>query len=214
MAGDLNQETRLKILLEQLDRARATLARYQNARRRSMNIGALVLLALLLLAYSPSVPMAALCLPFVVIYMVAQYGYLTHLLFLGRAHAAGLESKINAEAGETLVATESLESAHSGPLGEPHILGISLGNLTGICSATTLHYLIICLVIFVGGALRSRYILSEELAPVEKLADVYFPLLILWSVINVVYLLWYFIAGRSESNLMARIRKEYQPKGE
>ncbi|KPL09269.1 hypothetical protein AMJ85_06915 [candidate division BRC1 bacterium SM23_51] len=216
MAKDLNRETRLEILLDQLEQAHAEVAHYRDARARAMNCGALIMLVLLLLAYTKWVPMAALCLPFVAIYVVAQYGYLTHLMFLGRAYAASLESRINSEAGETLVLAELLESTHFGQVGEPHILGIGSTNLTGICSATTLHYLIICLVMFVAGAVRTNYVFSPEsgLRPVGKLADVYFPLLTLWAVINVVYLLWYFMAGQDEKKLTAKISKEYQPKNE
>lgn len=221
MAKNLDRETRLKILLDQLDRARAAVAHHQDARRRTMNYGTAVMLVLLVLAYTNWVfndvlclSMAAFSLPFVAIYLVAQYGYLTHLMFLGRAYAAGLESKINTDAEETLLVAESLEAAHFGPVGDPHVLGISWANLTGMCSATTLHYLVICLVMFVGGSLRSGYIFRKELAPVEKLADVYFPLLTLWAVINVVYLVWYFMGDQHEKKLIARIRKEYQPKSE
>lgn len=209
MATELSGESRVGLLLDQLAEARARVEEYEDARLRLMNRGGLLMLGLLLLAYTKWLTMSALVLPFVVIYLVVQFGYLTHCLACSRAVAEELEGRIRDEAGEAVLPAAVIEQKRVGPLGESHFLGLSSRNLTGMFGATTLHFLILCFLVFLGGYLRSRFVLSvPELRPVERLADVYGPLLVLWTVVNVGYLIWFFSVGGKEKLILAAIRKD------
>jgi len=214
MSNERIHETRMTILLGQLDQARAALGDYRRLLGRTMCWGAFIMLGLLLLGYTKWVPMAALALPFVAVFLVMQYGHLKYLVIYGRAHVAELEHRINTELGETLLVSEAVESKRS-PLGEPHFFGITAGNITNIFSVMKIHYLVICMVMFVAGVLRTQFILKQaDLRPVEKFGDLYIPLLFIWALANVVYLIWFFQKSEDEKNLVATIRKLYQPKDE
>jgi hypothetical protein len=214
MTKEQLHEKRIQILLGQLDQARQALGYYRRLLGRSMNWGALLMLALLIFGYTRWLPMAALALPFVVVFLVMQFGNLKYLVSYGRAHVGELENRINAELGETLLISEAIESKRS-PLGEPHFLGITSYNMTNIFSLTKIHYLIICLLMFAAGVLRTQFILKQsELRPVEKFGDLYVPLLFIWSLANVLYLIWFFLKSEDEKKLVATIHREYQPKGE
>jgi hypothetical protein len=207
-------DTRMTVLLSELYQARGALDSYRQLLGRSVGWGALLMLALLLLGYTKWLPMAALALPFVVVFLVVQYGHLKYLVIYGRAHVAELENKINSEVGETLLISESVESKRS-PLGEPHFLGITTGNMANIFSVMKIHYLIVCLMMFIAGVLRTLFILKQpDLRPVEKFGDLYIPLLFIWALANVIYLIWFFQKGEDERNLIAAIRKAYQSKAE
>jgi len=215
MATGHSQETRMRILFEQLNRAYAALAHHRRARMRSMSWGSTLMLILLLLGFTKWMVMAALALPFVAIYLVVQYGCLTHLITYHRAVVAELESKINHELGETLLVGASLEAKLCGPVGQSHFLGLSAGNLTCLFSIATIHYLVICLLMFLAGALRTQYVLKHpELRPVDRFGDIYAPFLLLWALANILYLIWYYVKGEQEKDLLAAIRKECQPKSE
>jgi len=214
MGNEHSQETRMRVLIEQLNRAHGALANYRQARMRSMAWGSTLMLVLLMLGYSKWAPMAALALPFVAVFLVVHYGYLTHLVTFSRAFVGELENKINKELGETVLISESLEAKHSGFLGESHFLGVSGSNFTGIFSVTTVHYLILCLLMFLAGALHTQYLFEQELMPVGRLGNVYSPFLLLWALANILYLIWYFVKGEQEKGLIAAIRKEYQQKSE
>lgn len=223
MAKDEKRERQLEILLDELEGARALVEHHQDARVRCMRWGSLLMLGLLLLGYTTWTPagvaiavcpMASLALPFVAIYLLVQYGFHTHYIIRGRAYASGLEESINAELGESLLIAEALESKISGPLGKPHFLGISAGNFTGMVSAATIHYLIICFVMFVAGWMHTENFIfkNQAINPVGRLAESYSTFLVLWTVINVVYLLYNFLTNSEEKTLIAAVRQEYQPK--
>ena len=212
MPANQKKIEKVQLMVEEVGWLRSDLARLQAARLRTLNGGGVLMLVLLILGYTKWVPMCALALPFVVIYLIVQYAYLTHRILLRRAHIGALESKINSETGEVLLIGESLDSKESGALGEPHFIGIS--GISKIGNAVALHFLVLCGIVFLAGALRTSFILAEpELRPVARLADAYFPLLILWSVINIVYLLWHCLTSGEDKDLGAIIRKQFQPKG-
>jgi hypothetical protein len=215
MATEHHSELRTRILLDQLNQARGALGHSRRMLARSMSWGSICLLILLVLGYTKWLPMAALALPFAVIFLVVQYAYYTHLVTYGRACVAELENKINTDLGETLLISESLEAKKSGPLGAAHFLGITGSNLTSLFNIMPLHYLILCVALFIAGVLRTQFILKQpELRPVERFGDLYAPLLLIWALIHIIYLIWYFVQGEEERNLLAAIRKQYQPKSE
>jgi hypothetical protein len=211
----MDQETRLDVFLEELGLAREATAAAQAARLRFMHGALLLMLALFLVGWTAALPMAALALPFMAIYVVIQYAFITHSIQYLRAHAAGLESRVNSEAGENLLVRETLAARTVGPLGRVHFLGISGENYQSIFSVTTIHWCVLCLLFFVAGCMRTRYIISNpELSPVQRLGEIYFPLLFLWLLLNALYLVYYYKFTDHEQKLIAAIRKEYQPKGE
>ena len=212
------KEARIDVLADELDRVRACIAEHEATRFRVMNWGALVMLVLLIFAYTPmsldrlSFSMAALALPFVAIYLLMQYAYMTNLTMYERTHASGLESRINAECGEDLLITEFLATAHVTPTGKAGFLGIGAGNIRNMFSATTVHFLVVCLAMFLGGLLRSNFLLQRELAPVEKLGQVYVPLLFLWAIINVGYLVWYFLTADHQRAVQTAVSSRLEKK--
>jgi len=214
MAAEQKHEMRLKILAEQADRARAALFFAGRARIRSIYLGSLTMVVLLLLGYTRYLPMAAMALPFAAVFLVVLQGYFSHRVNFARTCVAELEAKINADLGETLLITEALESKDLGPLGESHFLGICPSNLRGIFSILSIHYLVIGLGMFIAGLFRTHYILSQpDLRPVERFGDIYAPVLFIWAVANILYLIW-FSWGEAEKGVIAAIRKQFQPKGE
>jgi len=210
-----DRETRLQILLEELDATREHIAGYGAARARLMNGSALVMITLFLLGYTAWLPMAILLLPFAALYAVVHLAVLTACSRFARAHAAGLEERINIEAGGPLLFDQALASRTLGPTGRSSFFGITAENITSILSWSTLHFLAISAALYLAGFLRARYLLADEVdtLPVGTLADVYVPVLALWTLINLGYLIWYFLVANPEKSLAEAIRKHYQ-KGE
>ncbi len=214
MADQVKREMRMDILLDQVDRLHEVLAIRQQARMRSMGWGAATMLVLLVLGYTRSYPIAALALPFAVVFLMVQYAYYTHLVMYARTVLSEAEARVNSELGEPLLQSEALEARESGPLGESHLLGLSPGNIGNLSGFVTLHYLFLSAIVFLAGMFRSQYILGEpDLSPVKRLGEVYTPVLFIWTVINILYVVW-FSWGEREKGFIAAIRKQLQSKSE
>lgn len=209
MAKTQDSQTRLEILVDELDRAREAAGDREDSRVRFVNRGCVGMLVLLILGYRTDFTMAALALPFVAVYIVVHYGYLTHLVARNRLYAAGLESKLNREFGQDALVAETLESEQSGHPEAPNFLGITPANVSGIYSASTIHFLVISTAFYFAGAFRTGYILGQEqLRPVGALGDVYFHLLVLWTAINLAYLVWYFVISDHLKKTAASVREK------
>ncbi len=214
MADQGTREMRINILLDQAGRVHEALAARQQARMRSMAWGAATMLVLLVLGYTRSYPIAALALPFAVVFLMVQYAYHTHLVMYARTVLSEVEARVNSELGETLLQSEAIEAKESGPLGESHLLGLSPNNIGNLSGFVTLHYLFLGVVVFLAGMFRSQYILGEpDLSPVKRLGEVYTPVLFLWTLINVLYVVW-FSWGEREKGFIAAVRKQLQSRSE
>ncbi|MBM3333750.1 hypothetical protein FJY63_03730 [Candidatus Sumerlaeota bacterium] len=214
MAGSQSSETKAAALLQALDDARRNLAHGKRLLERSMRGGGLLMLALIVLAYTSWVPMAAVVLPFVVLFLLMHHAHLVYHVICGRAAVADLEAKVNTEIGEALLVSESFESKISCGLEEPHFLGITASNIKNIFSAMEIHYLAVCLIVFLAGLSRGTHVVKLPGMPFGMLRTIYVPLIFLWTLANVVFLVLYSRGGGVEKSLIVMIRKYFQPKGD
>ena len=175
--------------------------------------GGLLMLVSIVLAYTSWFPMAAVALPFVVLFLLMHHAYLTYRTICGRAAVADLEAKINTEIGEALLVSELFESKTSCSLEESHFLGITASNFKNIFSVMRIHYLVVCLIVFLAGLSRGTHVLKLSGSPFGMLRSLYVPLIFLWTLINIALLVTC-SRGGGEKSLIAMIRKYFQPKGD
>jgi divalent metal cation (Fe/Co/Zn/Cd) transporter len=198
----------LAVLQAQLDRVRSMLYRYYELFFRFTGAGLVAVGALFIGAFWPPTQVAAVLLPFVILYIGFHASYLFSYVIFARTFAAALERRINRELGSELLVAHRLEAVYFGAPGDPRLVAGSFRRPLTMIAAETWHFTAI------GGAL---FIVSAFMAhaTVQRVGDPfatwYVPVLVGWALLNGAYLAWYFIARRDQRAIEAILADAYEP---
>ena len=84
----------------------------------------------------------------------------------------------------------------------PRFVGFSFGSPTSFFSAITLHYGIAGTLLWLF-ALVQAALITPQYAATMPFLWLYVPAMLAWTVLNMGYLAWYFIAQRDEKRVQA-----------
>jgi len=165
--------------------------RYTDLFHRLISTGIFALILLAAASITDAFRAAALLVPFFVIYIGAQSAHFLTYVVLARVYAVGLEKAINELLEGDVLIAHRLEASYLFPLGEPQFAGVPLRADQTYNGFITIHFWVLGAVAFALASYRAWQLLPALETQFSPLAF-YFPALIAWSLLHLVYLFWYF----------------------
>ncbi len=195
----------LDLLADQLARMRGMLFGYSDLFFRRIRDWGIVTIALLIVGSTDLAPAAVVIVPFLVPFAFLETGYLFFYTVFARRHAEYLERAINARFGRNVLVAHRLEAAYFYPPDAPKIAALSLGDPTGMMSASTLGYSGAAALLWAAGMYG-----TITWARASGGVAIVLPVLALaWTVAIAVYLVWTFLARSAEDRLVAELKRSY-----
>ena len=198
----------LRILEAQLGRVRAMLYRYYELFFRFTGAGLVAVGALFIGAFWPPTQVAAIILPFAILYVGFHASYLFSYVIFARTFAAALERRINREVGAELLVAHRLEEVYFGAPGDPRLVAASLRRPATFIAAETWHFTLVGAVLFVVSVFMGH-------ATVQRVGEPwmtwYVPVVIGWALLNGAYLAWHFLVRRDQRAIERVLADAYDP---
>jgi hypothetical protein len=204
------REARWQTLHAQLERMRAMHYKYSDLFYKLVTFAVVALILLAMASMTETLRASVLLIPFFIIYVGVQSAYFLTYVVLARVYATGIEQRINRLVGEDLLIAHRLEAAYLFPLKGPQFAGVPLRAEQTFVGFITIHFWLLGAAAIVIASYRALQ-LSRLSSFVEEfpLVEYYFPLLIAWSLFNLVYLVWYFGTRRHEQRIMQIVSNSY-----
>ncbi len=197
----------LRILEAQLSRMRAMLYRYYDLFFRFVTGSLVALGALFVLSFWAPTQVAAVLLPFAILYVGFHAANLFSYVVFARTYAAALERRINRELGAEILVAHRLEEIYFGAPGDPKLVAASLRRPLTMLAAETWHFTIAGAAFFVVGTLVGNVTVTRI---GEPWSTFYLPVVVGWALLNGAYLAWYFIGGRDQHAIEDVLRDAYE----
>lgn len=201
-------ETRMQVLHAQLERMREMLGRYFGLFFQLVKLAIVALIIMTMASMTDTFRATVLLMPFFIIWVGVQSAYyLTYVVF-ARVYATGIEQRINRLLQEDVLIAHRIEAEYLFPLGGAQFAGVPLRADQTFVGFITIHFWLLGGTALLLSAYRSWQLLpalAREFPPVEF----YFAALIGWSILNLVYLLWYFGTRRHEQRIMQIVGDAY-----
>lgn len=195
---------RMRLLHAQLRRMRGMNYRYHASFFHQINLWIAVNVALLVASLLEPFRAAVLLVPHLVLYAAMQGAFHFHYIVFARRFARALEKQLNQISGQKALIAHELEEAYLFPLDAPRFVGVSLGSPLSFFSVITLHYGVAGTLLWTLALYRSAQ-LTPQLAPGFAPLAFYVQVTIVWTLMNVLYLAWYFIGQRDEQRIERRL---------
>lgn len=206
--GRVPTDLQFQALHAQLERVRAMQHRHSDLFYKLVFLAVPALALMAALSMTETFRAVALLVPFFVIWVGVQSAYFLTYVVLARVYATGLEQSLNDLLGGDALVAHRLEAAYLFPLGGPQFAGVPLrADLTFIGFITIHFWLLGAASIFLASyrAWQLLPLLERDFPP----ASYYFPALIAWSLLHLVYLAWYFGTRYHERRVMQLVRDAY-----
>lgn len=198
----------LDILARQLERMRGMLYGYYSQFFQAIHLFTVLILAIVALSLLPQMRALILALPFFVIYAGSFCAYLITYNFFARIYAAALEQRINSILGEEVLVAHRMEDVFIYKPASPKFVAFDLTAPSTAISAITVSYTLAGIILIIIGAYRAVQLLPG-LIPRCPLLKAYWPTLIVWGLLHLVYLLWYFLTAKQEKQIDKIVRDAY-----
>lgn len=196
----------LGLLAHQLGRMRGMLFLYSDLFFRRIRDWGIVTIALLTVGSTGLAPAAVAIVPFLVPFAFLETGYLFFYTVFARRHAEYLERAINARFGHDVLVAHRLEAAYFYPPDAPKIAALSLGDPTGMMSASTLGYSGAAALLWAAG-MDGTITWARASGGVAIVLPV---LALAWTVAIAGYLVWTFLTRAAEDRLVAELKRSYR----
>lgn len=200
----------LQMLQAQLERMRAMLYKYSDLFYQLIISGIIVLILMTMASFTETFRATVLLMPFFTIYIGVQSAYFLTYVVFARIYATGIEQRINRLLKDEVLIAHKQEAAYLFPLdGAPQFAGVPLRLRQTFIGFITIHFWITGTVVIALSSFRAWQLLPvirEEFPPVA----LYFPALILWSLLHLVYLVWYFGTRYYERRIMSIVQDAYR----
>lgn len=207
-AGLAPVELQFQALHSQLERVRAMQHRYSDLFYKLVTLGVVALVLMAAASMTDTLRAVALLVPFFVVWVGVQSAYYLTYVVLARVYATGLEQSLNELLGGDALIAHRLEASYLFPLEGPQFSGVPLRADQTFIGFVTIHFWIVGAAAIFLGAYRAWQLLpsvEREFPP----AAYYFPALIAWSLLHLVYLGWYFGTRYQERRVMRVVRDAY-----
>lgn len=205
---DANTERQYRALHAQLERMREMQGRYFDHFFRLIYFAMAALALLTLASLTETLRAAALLVPFFVVWVGVKSAYYLSYVVLARVYATGIERAINQLLGGDVLIAHRLEASYIFPLEGPQFAGVPLRADQTFVGFLTIHYWLFGAAALALGAYRSWQLLpmiERNFPP----ASYYFPALIFWALLHLVFLLWYFGTRYHERAVMRIVSEAY-----
>jgi len=199
----------LQTLHAQLERMRAMLYKYSELFYQLIIIGIIMLILMTMASFTETFRATILLIPFFTIYIGVQSAYFLTYVVFARIYATGIEQRINRSLKEDILIAHCQEAAYLFPLNGAQFAGVPLRLRQTFIGFITIHFWITGAIVIALSSFRAWQLLpviKEEFPPVA----LYFPALILWSLLHLVYLVWYFGTRYYERRIMAIVSDSYR----
>ncbi len=198
----------LQMLHAQLERMRAMLYKYSELFYQLIVIGIIMLILMTMASFTETFRSTVLLIPFFTIYIGVQSAYFLTYVVFARVYATGLEQRINRLLKDDILIAHRQEAAYLFPLKGAQFAGVPLRLRQTFIGFITIHFWITGAIVIALSSFRAWQLLpviKEEFPPVA----LYFPALILWSLLHLIYLLWYFGTRYYERRIMLIVQDTY-----
>ncbi len=201
-------DTQLRVLQSQLERMRGMHYGYYVQFFQANHL--FTILTLLDLAVSLYHPLRAaiFVLPFFIVYAGFFCAYLLTYNLFARIYATALEKKINALLGGDFLVAHRMEEAYIYRTPGPKFVAIDLGRPWTFIGASTVSFTVGGVVLYLLAAYRA-YQLLPEFAPHYPPLLLFWPLLLVWTLGHLAYLLWFYVGGKPEKAIAAIVNDAY-----
>ena len=196
--------TSMGLLHAQLRRMRGMNFRYHALFFRQINFWIAVNVVLLVVSLLEPLRAAVLLVPHLILYAAMQGAFHFHYIVFARRFARALEKQLNQMSGKEALIAHELEEAYLFPLDAPRFVGVSLGSPLSFFSVITLQYGIAGTLLWALALYRSAQLIPQLALGFAPL-NFYLPVTIVWTMLNVLYLAWYFIGQRDEQSIERRL---------
>lgn len=201
-------DTQLRVLQAQLERMRGMhYGYYVQFFQASHLFTVLTLLNLAVSLYHP-LRAAVFVLPFFIVYAGFFCAYLLTYNLFARIYATALEKKINALLGGDFLVAHRMEEAYLYQTPGPKFVALDLTRPYTFISASTLSFTVGGVLTYGLAAYRAWQLLPE-MAPHYPPLGLYWPLLAVWTLGHLAYLLWFYVGGKPERTIAAIVNDAY-----
>lgn len=198
----------LQTLHAQLERMRAMLYKYSELFYQLIIVGIIVLILMTMASLTETFRATVLLMPFFTIYLGVQSAYFLTYVVFARIYATGIEQRINRLLKDEALIAHKQEAAYLFPLDSAQFAGVPLRLRQTFIGFITIHFWITGAVVIALSSFRAWQLLpviQQEFPPVA----LYFPALILWSLLHLAYLVWYFGTRYYERRIMSIVQGSY-----
>ncbi len=195
-------------LHHQLERMREMQGRYSNLFYELIIVSIIVIILMAAASMTDTLRGVVLLIPFYVIYVGVHSAYYLSYVIWARIYATGLEQKLNRLLKEDLLIAHKQEAAYLFPLGGKEFAGVTLRLRQTFIGFITIHFWLLGAVIIALSVYRA-WQLYEDLMREFPPVCYYFIALGAWSLLHLVYLVWYFGTRHYERRIMNAVREAY-----
>lgn len=201
-------ELQFHALHSQLERVRAMQHRYSDLFYKLVTLGTVAVVLMTAASFTETLRATALLIPFFAVWVGVQSAYYLSYTVLARVYATGIEQAINEILSGDILIAHRLEASYLYPLGGPQFAGVPLRADQTFVGFVTIHFWLLGAAVIFLAAYR-----AWQLLPALELtfppASYYFPALIAWSLLHLVYLGWYFGTRYHERRVKQLVRDAY-----
>lgn len=205
---DTPPDPSLEILHKQLERMRAMLYKYSELFYKLIVLGIVAIIVMAMASMTDTFRAVALIIPFFTIYLGVQSAYFLSYVVFARVYATGIEKRINRMLADDALIAHKLEAAYLYPLGGAQFAGVPARLGQSFIGFITIHFWLLGAAVIALAAYRSWQLLPD-LTREFPAVRLYFPALIFWSFLHLVYLVWYFGARRDERMIERIVSQSY-----
>ena len=205
-------EVHLRVMQAQLERMRGMHYGYYVQFFQATHLFTVLTLANIALSLYPPFRAAILLLPFFIVYAGFFCAYLLTYNLFARIYATALEKKINAAVGADLLIAHRIEDAYIYRTPAPKFVAIDLGRPYTFIGASTVSFTFGGVVLYLFAAYRAWQLLPQLASHFPLFSGfVYWPLLAVWTLGHLAYLLWFYVGGKPEKTIAAIVSDAYGP---
>ena len=206
---DTLPDTQLRILQAQLDRMRSMHYGYYVQFFQANHL--FTVLTLLNIAISLYAPFRAaiFVLPFFIVYAGFFCAYLLTYNLFARIYATALEKKINSSLGAELLVAHKMEEVYIYRTPGPKFVALDLSQPWTAISASTISFTVGGILTYLLAAYRAWQLLPA-FTPRFPPLGLYWPLLAVWTLGHLAWLIWFYIGGKPEKAIATIVNDAYE----
>lgn len=207
-SASANRESDLRILHNQLERMRAMHYKYSELFYNLVTLAFVTLILMTAASFTDTLRATVLLIPFFTIWVGLQSAYYLSYTIFARVYATGIEKTINAAHDRDLLVAHRIEAEYLFPLRGNQFAGVPLRIGQTLIGFLTLHFWLTGATVIGLSAYRAWQLLpalAQEFPPVRF----YFVALGVWSLVHLVYLVWYFGTRSHEHRIMAIVSQAF-----
>lgn len=192
----------------QLERMRAMHYKYSDLFYKLIVVSLLTIIAMTMASMTDALRATVFMIPFFTIYVGVQSAYFLTYTNFARVYATGIEKRLNESLQSDILIGHRIEAAFLFPLAGPQLAGVTARLGQTFIGFITIHFWILGAAIIALSAYRSWQLLPDierDFPP----AGYYLWALAAWSLLHLVYLIWYFGGRRYDRAIMDIVREAY-----